>query len=100
MVLDRHLVVLGQLGQLRLNGLGDLVQGGVVHLLDDGHAIDGLAGLGGTAHARRRSARLRGWAAGAKGQGYGRGGGNGKEPLHGVALFHVLFLQKNILSGR
>ena len=88
-------VVGGQLVELLLDGLGDLVQGRMVGELDDGGLV-GLAGrllgLGGTLNAFAAVGAgvvvvASASGAGAQGEGQGRGRGNGEEFLDDVVLF-------------
>ncbi len=98
-------VISGDLVQLGGRGVGDLVQGGVVQLLDDGHLVGlgfGVGGFGGALVIRGIGGSFGLAAAGGQGQRHGTGKGQGQEFLHYVALFHLGFLQNNIecLSGR
>ena len=105
-MLDGDAVLGGDLVQPPLHGLGDLVQGGVVHLLDDGYLV-GFApvGLGGFLGAARGDAGAVGAGdgvavAGGQGEGQGRRRRDGEELLNDAALFHDIFLQMMILGGR
>ena len=106
LILDGDAVLGGDLAQPLLYGLGDLVQGGVILLLDDGDLVGLAAGrLGGVVgrahdHSGAVGAGNDAAVAGAQGEGQGRGRGDGEELLDDVALFHGVFLHICILGGR
>ena len=99
LVFDLHILIGGDLIQLRSDGVGDLVQRSVVQLLDDGHLVGLGVGFDGCSGALvGRGFGLT--AAGGQRQGHGTGKSHGQELLHHVVL-HFGFLQNiKCLSGR
>ena len=93
LILDRDAVFLRDGVQPGGNRVGDLVQGGVIHLLDHGHLIGFTGGGSGSAGLHRLPLRT----AGREGQGQrGRGG----ERQDSIQLFHVWFLPIKNWGGR
>ena len=98
LILDRDAVFLRDGVQPGGNRVGDLVQGGVVHLLDHGHLI-GFTGGRGVGAAARRGVGGAGGAAGTGREGQGQRG-RGGERQDSIQLFHVWFLPIKNWGGR
>ena len=96
LVFDLHILIGGDLIQLRSDGVGDLVQRGVVQLLDDGDLVGlgvSFGGRGSVLVGRTVGGGFGLAAAGGQRQGHGTGKSQGQELLHHV-VFHFGFLQK------
>ena len=108
LVLDGD-ALLGSLGvQFRLDGRADLVQTGVVHLLDNGDLVavagGGLRG-GGAGGRRLRSGGgsgggIGGGATGGQAGHHGGGGQNSNKLFHGVSPFQAIQMVFNIRPKR
>src|SRR5699024_10078603 len=87
LVLDAHAEFGGFGVELRLDGSADLVEAGVVHLLDDGDLVAGGGRLSGSGVGRRvgRDVDVYGSAAGRKAGEHGDGGQQGDELFHKVS---------------